>query len=231
MRKPHTLSLLSSSLFLLATAAQAQPAFSIGPRVGLNVSGVSNSSPDNTTIHYRPGFAAGLQSSVQFGHLAVQPSLQFSQKGLDEHYGRGLYSRYTTYRLNYLTLPINVAYSLRSGGQGLQVFAGPYVGMLLGGNYQLTSDDRGPFGGTSSYAGDIEAGDTYTIPAPGSTAPQPRLCRRFDAGLQAGLGYRYGKLLAQAEFAFGLTDLYPMLSSTYNRTAQASLSYLFTPKR
>ncbi|RZK88652.1 MAG: PorT family protein [Hymenobacter sp.] len=182
-------------------------------------------------MHYRTGFAAGLQGIVQFGHLAVQPSLHFSQKGLDEHSGSGLYSRYTDYRLNYLLLPVNVAYSLHSGGQGVQVFAGPYVGMLLGGNYQVTSEDRGPFGGTDSYAGDIAPGDTYTIPAPGTTAPQPRLCRRFDVGLQAGLGYRYGKLLAQVDFAFGLNDLYPMLSSTYNRTAQASLSYLLTPKR
>jgi hypothetical protein len=229
-RKFTTL-LLAGGLTLLATKAQAQTTFSIGPQVGLTVAGASNPSPGTTTIHYRTGFEAGLQSIVQFGHLAVQPSLHFSQKGLNEHYGRSLYSRYTDYRLNYLTLPLNVAYSLRPDGQGLQVFAGPYVGMLLGGNYQLTSDDRGAFGGTSSYEGTIAAGTSYTVPAPGSTAPQPRLCRRFDAGLQVGLGYRFGKLLAQAEFAFGLNDLYPLLPTAYNRTAQASLSYLFTPKR
>lgn len=223
--------LLVSSFTLLVTSAQAQTTFSIGPQMGLTVAGASNPSPNTTTIHYRTGFEAGLQSIMQFGHLAVQPSLHFAQKGLDEHYGRNLYSRYTDYRLNYLTLPVNVAYSLHPDGQGLQVFAGPYIGMLLGGNYQLTSDDRSAFGGTSSYEGAIEAGTIYTVPAPGSTAPQPRLCRRFDMGLQVGLGYRFGKLLAQAEFAFGLSDLYPLLPSAHNRTAQASVSYLFTPKR
>lgn len=231
MNKQLIPALLAGGLALLAAPAQAQTTFSIGPQVGLTVAGASNASPNTSTIHYRAGFEAGVQSIVQFGHLAVQPSLHFSQKGLNEHYGYDLYSRYTDYRLNYLTLPLNVAYSLRPDGQGLQVFAGPYVGLLLGGNYQLTSDDRGPFGGTDYYEGTIAPGTTYTIPAPGTTAPQPRLCQRVDAGFQAGLGYRFGKLLAQANFAFGLTDLHPLMPAAHNRTAQASLSYLFTPGR
>lgn len=230
MNKQLTTSLLASCLSLLATVAQAQTTFSIGPHVGLNVAGTTNRSPGNTTIRYRTGFEAGLQSVVQFDRWAVQPSLQFSQKGFNEHQGDGLYSRYTDYRLNYLTLPVNIAYSLRSDGQGWQVVAGPYVAMLLGGSYQRTSEDRGPWGSTDYSEGDIKPGETYYVPALGTTY-YPLLCHRFDAGLQAGLGYRFGKLLAQAEFSFGLRDLAPQFASTYNRAAQLSLSYLVTPSR
>lgn len=235
MNKKFT-SFLISNLALLASAVQAQTTFSIGPLASLNVAGVSNTATSSTgsnastTITYRPGFEAGLQSVLQFGHLAVQPSLRFSQKGLHQHYGYDLYTSYTDYRLNYLTLPLNIAYSLRADGQGFQVFAGPYAGLLLGGNYQLTTSDRGPFGGTDSSAGHIKPGefDPYAALYSNNTS-NDRYCHRFDAGLQAGLGYRYGKLLAQADFAFGLKDLNLLSSSAHNRTAQVSLAYLFAP--
>ncbi|RZK24480.1 MAG: hypothetical protein EOO63_17125, partial [Hymenobacter sp.] len=80
-------------------------------------------------------------------------------------------------------------YSLRPAGQGLQVFAGSYAAMLPGGNYQLSANDRSAYGGTSSADGAIEAGDIYTISPVGTTGTLPRLCRRFDMGAQAGLGY------------------------------------------
>jgi hypothetical protein len=227
MNKLFIAPLLTSSLFLVGPAAHAQAAFSIGPQVGLNVAGVTNTATSNTTLTYRAGFEAGLQGVVQLGHLAVQPSLRFSQKGLHRHYGSSLgSSTETDYRVNYLTLPVNVAYSLRPDGQGFQVFAGPYVGLLLGGNYQFTTSS----GSSYSSEGKVKAGDNYAIPAIGATTYDAVL-RRFDAGVQVGLGYRVGKVLAQVDFAFGLRDLAPTFSNAYNRTAQASLSYLFVPKR
>lgn len=220
--------LLISNL-LVASAAQAQVTFSVGPQAGLTVAGSSNNDRTNTTINYRAGFEAGVQSIVQIGQVAVQPSLRFSQKGLYERTGSGLYSRYTNYRLNYLTLPINVAYSLRPDGQGPQLFTGPYAGLLLGGNYQRTSTDRSAGGGSWSSEGDIKPGERYYIPAPGTTY-LAELCHRFDVGVQAGLGYRFGPFLAQADFSFGLRDLGPYLDSYHNRTAQVSLAYLFRLK-
>ena len=218
---------LFTGLFLLvAFAAQAQTAFSIGPLAGLAVAGATGSSSPDITITYRPGFEAGVQSVLQVGHVAVQPSLRFTQKGLRHHYGSGLYNKDTDYRLTYLTLPLNLAYSLRSNGQGVHVFAGPYIGLFLGGNYQQRVIDRSGGGaGVTSSAGDIKPGDVYEVPPVGTT-DYPLRCHRFDGGMQTGLGYRFGKLLMQAGFSFGLRDLGPELASFHNRTAQASLSYL-----
>ncbi|RZK24479.1 MAG: hypothetical protein EOO63_17120 [Hymenobacter sp.] len=84
MRKLFTCFLLGSSL-LFATAAQAQATFSIGPQASLNVAGATNAATSTTTSTYRTGFEASIQSVVQFGHVAVQPLLRFSQKGLSEH--------------------------------------------------------------------------------------------------------------------------------------------------
>jgi hypothetical protein len=216
---------LAGSFMLLATGAQAQTKFSIGPQLGLNVAGITNAAPANITLTYRSGFEAGLQGVIQLEHLAVEPSLRFSQKGAHRHFGRSGGGTETGYRIHYLTLPVNLAYCLRSDGQGFQFFAGPYAGLLLGGNYQVTSSN----GNSSSYEGFIKAGERYTVPAPGTTTFDV-LLRRFDAGLQAGLGYRRGSVLAQLGFSFGLTDLAPEFASAYNRTAQASLSYLFAVK-
>jgi len=76
---------------------------------------------------------------VQLGHFALQPSLLFSQKGY-RHLGHLLnFDIVSPYeedvRLHYLTLPLNLAYTLGRDGQGLQVFAGPYVSLLVGGSY------------------------------------------------------------------------------------------------
>ena len=223
-----TTHLLTGTLLLAASVAQAQSAFSIGPLAGLSVAGTNPSTSPDITITYRPGFEAGIQSVVQFGHVAVQPSLRFSQKGLHDYYEQGLFERAIGYRLNYLTLPLNVAYSLRDNGQGLHVFAGPYVGMLLGGNYQETVDDHGAGGGHYSLEGDIKPGERYVVPPVGTTY-YPLLSHRFDLGVQLGVGYRLGNLLAQTSFSFGLRDLGPQLPSSHHRMAQASLSYLFTP--
>jgi hypothetical protein len=217
------------STFFLATAAQAQVTLSVGPQVGLTKVGTSDNDRPNTTINYRTCFEAGVQSVVQIGHVAVQPSLRFSQKGLYERTDIDLYSRDTNYRLNYLTLPVNVAYSLHPDGHGLQVFAGLYAGLLLGGNYQRTSTDRSVGPRSWSSEGDIKPGERYYLPAPGTTYFAV-LCHRFDMGVQAGLGYRFGSFLTQANFSFGLRNLAPYLDSYHNRTAQVSLAYLFKLK-
>lgn len=223
---PRTIAL--GTLFLLvATAAQAQTAFSIGPLSGLTIAATNPSSSPNTTITYRTGFEVGVQSVLQFGHVAVQPSLRFAQKGLHLHYESGSYTQDTDYRLNYLTLPLNVAYYLHPDGQGLHVLAGPYIGLLLGGNYQKRVVDRSGGGiEISTTEGDIKPGDAY-IPPPVGTTYYPLRCRGVDGGIQVGLGYRFGKFLMQTSFSFGLRDLRPELDSSHNRMAQASLSYLF----
>ena len=63
--------------------------------------------------------------------------------------------------------------------------------------------------------------------------------RRFDAGLQAGVGFRYDGLVLQAQYSLGLTTTRPNFTNqgaatnnieAYNRGFQVSVGYLFDLK-
>jgi hypothetical protein len=237
MKTTTLLPLLAGSLLLTATA-HAQATFSFGPRLGLNVS-TARFTYIETSSH--AGFEAGLTGNLQLGHFAVQPSLLFSQKGYQAHGGLISYDSPVTYeetvRLNYLTLPLNLAYTLGKAGQGLQVFAGPYLGVLVGGNYQRQVYAAGSYlGGPPSeteYRGKVKAASVFSD-------IDNRYSQRLDAGLQAGIGYRLKGWQVQAGYSMGLRNLassYQGYNGTlyreaenYNRAFQVSLSYLVGSK-
>ncbi|MBF9239778.1 outer membrane beta-barrel protein [Hymenobacter sp. BT683] len=131
-------------------------------------------------------------------------------------------------------MPVNLLYSAQPGGQGLQVFAGPYVGWLLGGEFTSSQTGRYASGGgpTTSNQGDVEAGDTYNN-RPG----EAYVSRGMDVGVQGGLGLGFaGGIQVQASYSQGLRNLgandKPGLTTrtppTYrNHAFQLSLAYLF----
>ena len=236
MKTTTLLPLLAGSL-LLAVPAHAQATFSVGPRLGLNAS-TARFTYIETSAHV--GFEAGLTGTLQMGHFAVQPSLLFSQKGYQARGGLVSFDTPVTYketvRLNYLTLPLNLAYTLGKAGQGLQVFAGPYLGLLVGGNYQRQVHSDGYLGGSaydSEYSGKVKPGDVFSY-------TDNRYSQRLDAGLQAGLGYRWQGWQVQAGYSLGLRNLASSFQSydgtryreaaNYNRAFQVSLSYLMSSK-
>lgn len=239
MRTASTPALLVAGL-LLAAGAQAQTSFSIGPRVGLYASTIHYSDDASSSpTSWRTGFEAGLTSNVQFGHFALQPSVLFTQRGYGTHGSLPSLDLPMTFdetvRLNYLTLPLNLAYTLGQAGQGLQLFAGPYVGLLVGGHYEGQRHQGGYPGAPASdsdYSGKVK-------PASVASDTDNRYSRRLDTGLQAGLGYRLGAFQLQASYSLGLRNLatqYRFGAYTYNEAAyrnrawQVSLSYLVGPK-
>ena len=252
--------LLTGSLLALAAAAQAQATFSIGPRLGLNLSNAPfKDQSHNYSTATRAGAEAGIIANIGFGHFAVQPALLYSQKGfiVDDTYtlskNNGSFSQTNTttlldeYRLNYFTVPLNFVYAQHPDGQGVQVYAGPYFGLLANGQYSY--DDRyeyqSAFGTTLAVAtnkssGDVGAGDYYTT----NRTDTKFYSRSKDAGLQFGLGYRKGGFLVQAGYSVGLRNMGADFKvqygpndtrivpgpSYYNRVFQFSLAYLVGPK-
>ncbi|MDO7846672.1 porin family protein [Hymenobacter sp. M29] len=230
---------LAGAFLLLAAPARAQTSFSIGPRVGLNLATYHYSEkPILGTIGYRAGVEAGVAATVGREHFALQAAVLYSQKGFIQRYTVDLRTannlplgtadiEYRN-RLNYLTIPLSLAYTQGSDGQGAQVFAGPYLGVLLSGRYESVETLQG--GGEST----TRAGDITPI---SKTAPDlAAYTQRFDAGLQAGLGYRYRALLLQVNYSLGLRSLAASYSyngvpvsnpAYYNRAFQGSLTYLF----
>jgi hypothetical protein len=264
-----SLLLLTGSL-LLATTTQAQVTFGIGPRIGLNLSkglfseAYAPSFPTHDVpTRYRSGVEAGLVASVGFGHFALQPALLYSQKGFaiqDTHQEKTPDSFSTvflvelnhddTYRFNYLTLPLNLTFAQHADGQGFQLFAGPYLGLLLSGQWQ-THTKRAETIDPSFHRIEEAWGKGEFVPksaaylrlAEDPPAPGKQYSRRLDAGVQFGLGYRLGGALLQLGYSLGLQNqavgrevaYYGTPGSTtkvvgpeyYNRAFQVSLAYLF----
>ena len=228
----HAFLFVATSL-LLASSAQAQTTFSIGPRVGLNVA-TANFRYKSSSRH--AGLEVGLTGNLQLGHFAVQPSVLFSQKGYQSRGNLLSFDSPVTYeetvRLNYLTLPVSVAYTLGENGQGLQVFAGPYIALLLGGNYTQQVHEAGYLGGPAydrEYSSKVKVASVFT-------SGGDRYSQRIDAGLQAGVGYCLKGWQVQAGYSLGLRNLASSYQSytgelyreetNYNRVFQLSLSYL-----
>lgn len=164
---------------------------------------------------------------------------------------------HTISRPNYLEIPINVVFTFK-GDHGFQLFAGPYVAFGLGGRDEYetngTSSSAGPSGTNSSSYWNFSTGQmlykddfpgppayflqngingTVAYPAPFAATSGYYVARRFDAGLNAGIGYRLGPLQVQLGYGFGLVNQQPGkalfhrddLPAYYQRVAQLTASY------
>ena len=242
---------------LAASPARAQAVIHIGPQVsvGAGFSSYRDGSSSARAYHTRmqPGFEAGIVGSVTFGRVAVQPALLFAQRGLriDDTYTTPTYLAVTkaTLQLNYLTLPVNVAYTLRADGQGWQLGAGPYVGLLLGGRYTYSNHFAGYRRPDYTTEGDLPVAGSgayhnSTGGPNGVTPATSYYSRRLDAGLQVGVGYRAGASLFRLSFSqgmlnqgvgertdYGSSGIYTYEPATYHtQTLQVSYAYLLGPK-
>jgi hypothetical protein len=230
---------LLGSCLGLASAAHAQAPFRFGPRVGLVRTSMRTADP---YVAARTGVEAGIVGALQVGHFAFQPGVLYTQRGFtrrDIPLGGGAGPRITSTRLDYLSIPLQVAYSQHVNGRGFQVFAGPYLGVLLGGRNKITY-------GNSQETGRIVITNTHTVNIGYSSYLLPdynAYARRLDLGGQVGVGYQLGGALVQLSYSLGLrntnpAERYTVGGLTYdaerdsyrNRSFQASLSYLVGPR-
>ena len=193
------------------------------------------------------GVQAGITADIQFGVLAFQPSLLFTQKGFKLSQSgtetfNGVpvtYSEKRTLHINYLELPLNFVYTT-GGDHGFQVFVGPYVALGVGGKTPYDSDVVIP-----GYINQHESGTgavrfANQEPTPNnnsSTSDNDATVRRFDAGFNGGIGFRQGPVQVQAGYSIGLGNLVPLNSDgsdsgnkVKNGVLQLSANYFFNTK-
>jgi hypothetical protein len=231
------------ALMLLSSIsnAQAQVRYSIGPQVGYSLATANYKySPFINDNQYRSGFSGGFTGELGRGHLTVRPAVLYAQKGYKlmqtYSYGSGFpYSVSNNKRFDYLTIPLNIAYAQHADGQGIQVFAGGYIGFVLGGRYTDVAD-----------YGSVQETFTGKVVSSNSSNTQGLPIRSKDFGIQGGIGYRYQRLLAQVEYSMGLRNVdmsyrsidpndpsgngYINPPTYHNRVLQLSLAYLFGPQ-
>ena len=131
--------------WLLACPAGAQVQVRLGPQLGLNLSRMAYTPAEQAGVptQMRTGLVAGVQAVASRGQWAVQPALLYSQTGFslkaettsNVNGYSNWFSRQEEYRFTYLTLPLNVAYMSHPDGHGFQLFGGPYLSLLVGGNF------------------------------------------------------------------------------------------------
>ncbi len=259
-------SALAAALLLAAGTAQAQITF--GPKVGINVASLKETLSDNAKkdddaeeqdFKSAIGASFGLMMNARFGNISIQPALTYSMKGakIDEDETRtNTSSGFTTttkskgtanINLGYLDIPINFVYTT-GGDQGFQVFAGPYVGVGIGGKYKgdyettitttgfgvnTTTTDKGDFDYEVEFNGspsNSEAEDAFK--------DEKFLVSGLDYGVNAGVGYLINNFQIQAGYGFGLGNLEPKYQdeddadrgSLKNRVISVTAAYHFGGK-
>lgn len=260
-----------SILFLLggclaAGFTQAQSFRGVGLRLGGNLGAGSFNTLEYLVqpgVDYSygrsalPGFQVGVAATFGRGHWAVQPGLVFTQKGLKQHFSESATDKASGYayrgsfntssHVNYLELPLNVVYSLGAKGEGLQLFAGPFLAVGVGGRASfdlelVTTDPSFESPHTEDGTTPMLFGNRFSNDPPASTpsVDYEARARHIDAGLNFGVGYRRGPVQAQLGYGLGLLNVQPGLPTDYQpspdevisdkgylRTAQLTITYYF----
>lgn len=226
-----------SSALCYSVSSLGQTRIEFGPHLGLNAgTAVYNNFGRDLDTKFALRGEIGATASVRWGHWGLLASGLFAQKGFridDEYNGPTdgssnlIYMHWRqNYRLDYLTVPVNLVYHWRADGQGLQLFAGGYVGRLLGGRYRYDDVNVLEWDGAPLLLSGKGHGRLRTTDRIGDeTTREWEYLRPWDAGVQAGLGYRHQRLLVQLGYTRSLRDLgpeYPGQTSPYQIIRQGA---------
>lgn len=232
---------LFSSLLGLAlitgVSSLAQAQISFGPRIGANFAdfGYRTESLAVPNGQMRLGAQIGVAANVGFGKLAFQPAVLYSQKGyrvdLEDSDNNSTETYQEKHRLNYLEIPLNVVYT--SGEtEGLQVFAGPYVGLGLSGKNEVEGKTTS---GNNSLS--FKRDEEVEFVKQEGTDNTKSYYRRLDAGATFGVGYKTGPIQVQLGYGLGLSNLLPNdrdnrepENKVFNRNLQLNLTYFLGAK-
>ena len=231
---------LTIILAWVAWAAMAQ--VQIGPKVGLNLSTISDGKQpgEGEEESLLLGFNVGLATNIMISeHFSVAPELLFSQKGLKARYlesyedaiGKFDYTSTLVAKISYLEVPVLARLTFGRG----YINMGPSVGYWLGGSYKESGyDEREAY----SEEGRIKFVDKYSENDSGEGEVLREDAKRLDLGAVFGGGIvmntRAGDLLLDLRYQRGLTNLQKLEDTGYDRfknnTVSASVIYLFLRK-
>lgn len=208
-------SLMALALVLFVYQAQAQITF--GVKAGANMNNLMQSydvAEDEMPYKMSIGLHAGVTVDYALSeNMSLQSGLTFIQKGanvdIEQMYKDiGVTGDFTVDgKINscvrYLELPVNFAY--KTGD--LQIFAGPYVAMSLGG--KVVSDYSVSVDGTEA----MSEKDEFTLKpifgevAEGDLADDESSVNALDFGVNVGAGYNVGPVVISAAYSLGLGNL------------------------
>lgn len=176
--KKILLALISVATFTQTSNAQIPIAVVAGVNLANATQKFAGTSISSSSI---TGFHVGLMTEFTFGSkLSLMPGLLYSIKGTK------ISDFDATAKINYLEIPLNIAYKLPV--PGLFAYAGPYLGYALSGSSEISG-----------------VSDVMKIGTDDSSDIKPT-----DLGLNIGLGYNLPmKLFIRAQYGIGFANIQP----------------------
>lgn len=203
--------------------SQIQP--SVGVKAGVTVSGIRGDAMEslNQLLDFangrvsttdRTGFFVGLNAAIPVSaNVSVVPGIYYTQKGYELRGSMGIKglefmgaNAKAALQSNYVQVPL----LLQGDFGGLQLFAGPHVSYLTSADLKLSAGVLG-------------------IDLVNKTMDATDQLNRWDAGITAGVGYRFGNgLNLSASYDYGLMRIDAGENAkAYNRGFQVGLGIQF----
>ncbi len=181
---------------LLATTASAQISF----KAGVNIATIAEEGKDVTRkdIDNKSvlGAILGITAEIPVADVFyIQPELLFSQSGGSNSYTVGTAYTKSTYKINYLELPVLAKLKFGNkdeSGVGIHVAAGPWLGYALKGHSstKTTVGEMVIFEQDRDYSFDDQDN-----------------AERVNYGLIAAAGLSFGHMVLDLRYNFGLNNL------------------------
>jgi len=181
---------------LLATTASAQISFKAGVNIATIAEegmDVTRNDIDNKSVL---GAILGITAEIPVADVFyIQPELLFSQSGGSNSYTVGTAYTKSTYKINYLELPVLAKLKFGNkdeSGVGIHVAAGPWLGYALKGhsNTKTTVGEMVIFEQDRDYSFDDQDN-----------------AERVNYGLIAAAGISFGHMVLDLRYNFGLNNL------------------------
>lgn len=193
----------SAILFFIVMIGNAQ--FSVAPKIGLSYSTLGG---DLSNSKIMPGaFFGGMVNMRLNNNYSFQSGLLLSGKGTTLNFST---TDDDEMLITYLELPLNSVLMLPAGSGFIQVFAGPYFGLAVNGQYRYLEDEN-------NLKEKLEIGTAVTDEI-----------KPLDAGINFGAGYIFEGL----EVQLGIGRSFSNISNNpgevlKNKIVTVSLAYYF----
>lgn len=150
----------------------------IGLKGGVNFSNLNADSVDDNNV--LTGFNLGVFARLPITQtFAIQPELLYTTKGAELQYNNAFVNGTSTFKLNYLELPVLLVINL---SENFSVHGGPYVAYLIDG--KATNDAQGTLFDVENNL----SNDDYN---------------KFDSGVALGIGYETNSIGFGARYSYG----------------------------
>ncbi|MFZ4400019.1 MAG: porin family protein [Bacteroidales bacterium] len=233
---------LLSFVLVLMISTQTYSQFRFGVKTGLNISNMRVSGFTGVTESSRISFHIGANVDFSFTKsFSLESGLLLSSKGAN--FDRDLYTDNTTKVIEnttltplYIELPINAVYKVDFKPIKLLIFAGPYLGIGVGGNRVIEHEATGlPAGVSLADAVNWCIQNLHNTVQDGTTglkygSNSADDLKSFDFGLNFGAGIEFYNFQFRLQYGLGLANLNPTTANNEilkNNVFGISVGYMF----